>query len=389
MALDQALVTAHLGRMSAAAFSNDRVAPGRPVRRAGSRGARKARDVRSPRAGSGASLVRAVLVPLCATLALAACSANNEPDGIISFERNTEFDGETLRFFLSLEDGTEVSVHTADDLIGNVAAPTPLPGQRARALTFHKETDAGTSVAHALLSWNPDNLADYLVFGWWAEFPDQHVPDLSFAEVEPFVIIDGPEIDHGIVPQVPTDGVAIYTGQAGGLYDYTFGTDWGEDEGEFVIDEYQGVLTLTADFADGTVRGCIGCVGDIVTRRAHFGVFLGRDPIDVQGLARDYEIHLATAILGEDGQFERDRVTVRHPDRAVTSSDGIWGGTLSSRQDTDGNPRLIAGVNIVEFEEGDGSEGVFVGSLLGLSGTFRQDGMSSLPPEDGAPETDR
>ena len=321
---------------------------------------------------------------MCASLALAACSAKEKPDGFIQLERNSEFDGEALRFFVTLDDGTEASVHTDDDLVGNMRAPTPMPGHRAHALTFLKETEAGTSVAHALLSWNPDDPADYLAFGWWTQFPDQHVPDLSFADSEQFAIIDGPEIDHGLLPQVPADGTVTYTGQAGGLYTYTFGSDWGEDEGEFVIDEYQGALTLTADFADGTIRGCIGCVGDLVTSRAHFGVFLGRDPIDAQGIAKEYELHLASAIFREDGQFERDRVTVRHPERTVTSFEGSWGGALSSRQDTDGNPRLVAGFSGVEFEESDGSEGEFFGSLLGLSDTFRQDGQSSpLPDNDG------
>ena len=325
--------------------------------------------------------MKVALSLLCASLVLAACSANNEPDDFISRERNSEFDGETLRFFVTLDDGTEASVHTSEDLIGIVPAPTPMPGHRARALTFFKETETDTSVAHALLSWDPEDPADYLTFGWWAQFPDQHAPDLSFAESVQYSIIDGPEIDHSIVPHVPADGVATYTGQAGGLYTYTFGSDWGEDEGEYVIDEYQGALTLTADFGDGTLRGCIGCVGDLFTQRAHFDVFLGRDPRDVQGVARDYELHLATAIIREGGEFERDRVTLRHPERKFTSFDGYWGGVVSNRRDTAGDPRLVAGFNGVEFEESDGSVGRFRGSFLGLSDTFRQDGISSPPPD--------
>ena len=66
------------------------------------------------------------------------------------------------------------------------------------------------------------------------------------------------------MPQLPVDGTAAYAGQAGGL-SYEAGSDWGENEGAFVIDEYQGTVTLTADFSDGTLRGCIGCVGDLVT----------------------------------------------------------------------------------------------------------------------------
>ena len=285
--------------------------------------------------------------------------------------------------FVELDDGTEVSVNTADDVIEALPGVTPLPGHRARAWTFLKVADNDTSVAHALLSWDPDDPADYLVFGWWALFPDQQPPELSFRDSVRYAIVDGPEIDHGVAPRLPVGGTASYAGQAGGLYAYVPGSDWGEDEGAFVIDEYQGTLTLAVDFTDRTLQGCIGCVGDLLTRRAHFGVFLGDELIDMEGLARDYELHLATAILGEDGTFERDRVTVRHPDRTVTQSAGHWGGALSSRRDEAGNPRLVAGFNGVSFQESDGSEGEFFGSFLGLSKTFRETGVSHPPPDDG------
>lgn len=91
------------------------------------------------------------------------------------------------------------------------------------------------------------------------------------------------------------------------------GSDWGEDEGAYVVDEYEGTVTITADFTDGTLRGCIGCVGDLVTRRAPFGVFLGEELRDARTVAADYELRLGTVIFGEDGTFERERVTGRHP----------------------------------------------------------------------------
>ena len=174
--------------------------------------------------------------------------------------------------------------------------------------------------------------------------------------------------------QLPVDGTATYAGPAGGLYAYEFGSGWGEDEGGFVNEEYQGTITLTADFEDGTLKGCIGCVGDLVTQRGHFGAFLGQDVSDLQGIAKDYELHLATAIMREDGRFDRDRVTLKHPERNITLWEGYWGGSLSSRQDTDGNPRLVAGFSSVSFEESDGSEGEFFGSFLGLSESFRATG---------------
>ena len=75
---------------------------------------------------------------------------------------------------------------------------------------------------------------------------------------------------------------------------------------------------------------------------------------------------------------------MRHPERTITDSEGDWGGALSSRQDTDGNPRLIAGFNSVHFEESDGSAGAFSGSFLGLSERFSQTGVSSPLPEGGS-----
>ena len=326
--------------------------------------------------------MKSISMLLVMMLALTACmgSGSGPPEGVpIKLERNTEFDGESLRLFVRFRDGIEESVNTTDDVIGVQPGMTPMPGHQARALTFLKITDDATSVAHALVSWDPDAPADYLVAGWWARFPDQE-PPLSFEDFMPLRIIDGPELDHGVAPQLPIDGTASYAGPAGGLYGYEFGSGWGENEGDFVLEEYQGTATITADFEDGTLKGCIGCVGDLVTQRAHFGVFLGEEVSDVQGIARDYELHLATAILREDGMFDRDRVTLKHPERTITLSKGFWSGALSSRQDTDGNPRLVMGFSSVGFEESDGSEGVLIGSFLALSERFRENGVSRFPP---------
>ena len=327
--------------------------------------------------------MKSIPVLLVSVMVLTGCLAGGDRtiDDSFQLERNSEFDGAVLRMFVTLDDGTEVSVNTADDVYAALPGATPVPGHQARAWTFLKEAKDGTSVAHSLLSWNPDDLTDYLMFGWWALFPDQRLPNLSLAESVRWALVDGPELDHGIVPEVPITGTATYVGPAGGLYSYQFGSDWGEVERAWVIDEYQGTITLTADFEDGTVRGCIGCVGDLVTQRAHFGAFLGGELVDVQGLATDYELHLATAIFREDGMFERDRVTLRHPERTVTLSEGSWGGAVSSRQDTVGNPRLIGGFSGVFFEESDGSEGEFFGSFLGLSESFRETGESRPLPE--------
>jgi len=297
-----------------------------------------------------------------------------EDEGRIHHERNSEFSGPHLRVFLTLQDGTEVSVNTADDAVATSPAPTPIPGHQARSWTFVKDADIGASVAHGVVSWDPADPADYLMAGWWAQFPGQHIPDLDFAGSIQAAIVDGPEIDPAFPPELPLEGQATYIGQAGGLYAYVPGSDWGEDEGAYVLDEYEGEITLTADFADATLSGCIGCTGDLVTRRAHFGIFLGDEVRDAQAVAAGYELHLGVTPLNPDGTFEHDGVEVRHPDRTITNSEGFWGGVVSNRQDADGNPRLAAGFSDAAFEESDGSAGLFYGTFVALSERFRASG---------------
>ena len=313
------------------------------------------------------------LLLVLAAIALGACAdrgGDTAEDDDIDFGRNSRFATQYLRVFVDLEDGRRVSVNTLDDAVGTRPGVTPIPGHRARSWTFVKETGDGTSVAHALVSWDADAPADYLMAGWWAEFPGQRLPELSFADSVQYALVDGPEIDPASPPRLPVQGRASYVGQAGGLYTYVPGTDWGEDEGAYVIDEYEGVLTIAADFAANTLSGCIGCQGDLVTRRAHFGIFLGDELRDVRSIAAGYELHLGAASFAADGNFEHDGVTVRHPERTVAKSEGFWGGSLSNRPDRDGNPRLVAGFSGADFEESDGSAGSFFGTFVGLSEAF-------------------
>lgn len=97
-------------------------------------------------------------------------------------------------------------------------------------------------------------------------------------------------------------------------------------------------------------------------------------------LAADYEIRFAAESISENGLFKHDDVTVRHPEQTIMHSEGSWGGAVSSRQDTDGNHRLVMGFNGVFFEESDGSEGGLVGTFLGLSEAFKEAGVARPIP---------
>ncbi len=291
-----------------------------------------------------------------------------EDTGPINFERNSAFTGPNLRVFLTLEDGTPLTVNTADDAVKTSPGSTPLPGHQARDWVLVRDDENGTSIVYALVSWDPLDTPDYLLAGWWAQFPDQHYPDISFEDSIQYAIVDGPELEAP--PELPVSGQVSYAGQAGGLYTYLPGSDWGEEEGKGFAEEWEGRIALTADFADGTIGGCVGCDGDLVTRRAHFGFFLGDELHDTRTTIADYELHLGRAPISPEGNISHPEVTVRHPAREITASQGHWGGSLSNRPDEDGNPRLVAGFVYTRFVEGDDSDGVFFGAFVAPSETY-------------------
>ena len=109
--------------------------------------------------GSLLLALMAVTVGACATGGSPGTAMQDE----IRFERNSEFSGPRLRMFVTLQDGSEASVNTTDDVIGTQAGATPIPGHEARGWTFLKDVEAGTTLAHALVSWDPGNPADYLM----------------------------------------------------------------------------------------------------------------------------------------------------------------------------------------------------------------------------------
>lgn len=96
---------------------------------------------------------------------------------------------------------------------------------------------------------------------------------------------------------------------------------------------------------------------------------------DVQAIAAGYELHLGATPFNPAGTFENTDVTVRHPERTVTQSEGHWGGSLSNIPDPAGNPRLVAGFSGANFEESDGSVGTFFGTFVALSELFRASGI--------------
>ncbi len=216
------------------------------------------------------------LLGIALALGAGACSSRNDSsmaddEREIHYVRNSAFTGEHLRVFLTLEDGTDLSVNSTDGAFETRPAETFIPGHRAQDWTFVKDSGDGTSVAYSLVSWDEDDPSDYLMVGWWAQFHGQRYPDLSLEDGTQYAIVDGREVDPSVPPELPLGGRTTYTGQAGGLYAYIPGSD----SGARVLDEYQGRITIEAAFAKATLSGHIG---ELVTRRAHSAFSRGRSP---------------------------------------------------------------------------------------------------------------
>ncbi|MYB34214.1 MAG: hypothetical protein F4X92_03640 [Gammaproteobacteria bacterium] len=319
------------------------------------------------------------LTALCIGLILSACggggamNGNMEGSGV-SFERNTEFRGPWIRVFIEHEEGRELSVNSYDHVDMSVAEQSPVPNHEARRwwLTKVDETE-GTSYVTAFVSWDGDNPEDYIMAGWWAQFDNEQPPNLTYQNLTEYAIIDGPEFDPEITPQlsIPTEGTAQYTGPAGGVYWYAPVAT--SDEGYFILDGWEANVDMTVEFTSGTLKGCIGCTGDFTITDALIPASMGEVEFDIT----DYEMHLLTARYDESGLVENGIVEIRHPDLDLVSlPNSAWVSFFSHLPDVNDDPRLIGGFVQSDYNEKDGSEGGFFGSFAGLSDAFLATGKT-------------
>ena len=185
--------------------------------------------------------------------------------------------------------------------------------------------------------------------GWWLHFQGRlRFPRIPIFDAENGIFIDGPELDTSNPPRMPVTGEATYSGGAGGLYIYEYGANWGDLAGSEATEEYGATFTLTADFANRTMRGCLGCTGDINVERTHLRTILGRQPSDdLQAPPTDYELHFGSTPFTQSGDFEQADVRVTHPERNVVGAIGFskfFQQTRRRRQSPAGNgihPELV------------------------------------------------
>lgn len=291
-------------------------------------------------------------------LALAACSSGSMER--VETGHSTSFDGEVLRIEFEREDGGKERFSALRDRWYAWSWVPFLPNHSGRRWVMGKTNREGTSIAYALVSWDNDEPTDYLAAGYWMRFDGfRRDYDLPIAAADLVMFIDGSEIDPALPPELPVSGTASYTGQAGGIYTYSYGNGWTGYDGPEVGEEFYGPMTVEANFDDMTIAGCIGCAGDLWIERTHLYSVFGRRVDEPLATPTDYEIQFAPTKIEPEGNFLGEDVTVAHPTRTVTEAGGEWSGSLSNRPAPDGNPRFVAGVASAEFMEDDGSEGAF------------------------------
>ncbi|MCY3997138.1 MAG: hypothetical protein OXF07_13455 [Rhodobacter sp.] len=255
---------------------------------------------------------------------------------------------------------------------GFVIPPPSMEGFVSREYLLSENHSDGKTLVFANVEQNDSDPADYLVAGWWMHFP-AGVERNDIANAERQVFFAGPELDAARPPRLPTAGSAVYSGQAGGLYEYTYGADstFADQRGTTEFAEVYADARLNVDFSNGSIRGCIGCDGDVTAQTYYLYPILPWRGDPPAALPKDYEITLESTVLESNGVFEEPNVIVSHPTRNIETYSGRWGGQLSNVPDSQNRPRRASGIAEVRFAESDGSEGKFdfgFGSLFPDSG---------------------
>ena len=285
------------------------------------------------------------------------------------YRANTSFENGVISIEARREDGSPRILTSAahrEYEWGTYLPAPPMPGFVNREWLLSENRHDGRTLLYTAVEWDDDNPADYLSAGWWLHYPPgAELDEFELADLS--VFIDGPELDLSNPPVMPMDGTASYVGTSGGIYEYFYGSGWGELQGESQYVEFQAPIILEADFAGSAITGCIGCLGDITAETLHLWPILLWQAPDPDALPTDYELHLGPAAISPDGTFENADIVVRHPERIITQAGGVWKGQFSNVPDPDGNPRRVVGYSGVSFDEADGSIGSFESIFTALT----------------------
>ena len=262
-------------------------------------------------------------IVLIAVLMITGCSTGSGGIGTGEF---TSFRDGVFRIELTQDDieHQPPRLNTRRDAISTAPYLTPIPGHYGRSWVMMKTSAKDTILSYAIVSWNDENPADYLSAGWWTHFEDQQYPNLNlFGPSYTYIFIDGPELNPAYPSNLPVVGSASYSGKSGGAFGYQYGNQWGNYAGKLSFDEFEANASITLDFENQTVSGCIGCEGDITVKREHlkelYDKLLSDKVVDSMVSIKDYEIHFAPTKIPPNRYYESSGVTsIKHPEKTIT-----------------------------------------------------------------------
>ena len=277
---------------------------------------------------------------------------------------STAFDGTDLTITVSRDDGGALGLDTGSDVSDSSGTfESPIAGHSAQAWVVLKIDNDGISVARATVTANDSDAADYLTMGYWMHIAGD-LSEFSFTGVEIGTFVDGPELSLTSPASLPNQGTASYYGPAAGAYGVQHGAAEAGTPGPTEIGEFASTVELTADFAAGTIGGCVGCRDGV----ALFGVLHDADTGEESDILLEdsgYRLHLSPTSLDSNGTFRGRQLRLEHAATSVASTTGAWGGQFSNNADSAGDPRLVAGTFGAEATGANESEAVFLGSFIG------------------------
>ena len=182
------------------------------------------------------------------------------------------------------------------------------------------------------------------------------------ASFEMGAFVDGPEIS-GTAPTLPDAGTASYTGPAQGFYHHVYRGNPLFPDGTQEIGEVAGTITLSVDFANSLIDGCVGCAHR--SQVSGVAIYPNGGTYEFENASIGYRVIYGPTAIGPDGNFRDSSVRLVNSDHPVTSSSGSWGGQFSNIPDASGDPRLVTGTGGGEYAHENGTHGVWIGAFFG------------------------
>jgi hypothetical protein len=290
-------------------------------------------------------------------------SSNQDANGVTTDRASAAFSNDTeprLVVEIARADGSTVHLDSATHVFPDLPFST-LEFQDSTSFTsgiLFRYSDTEFTMAGVSVDWDANDATDYLASGYWLNVGGDFLNDtIDSAEIGAFV--DGPEIRG--TPTLPVTGTATYTGLTDGLYAAEYGTDYADvPEGSVEFGGFVGDIELTADFGAGNISGVVDEIYlSYVTVTPDGQEFAGDGD-------SDYRFELGTAPFGSDGTFTGRDVALRHPADSFDTV-GSWGGRFSTVDDSDGNPRRVAGTFGGNATTAGGTTATFVGGFSGNS----------------------